>query len=204
MVDVVRETAACRVSELVVPTTTRAVGVVSAGATEDGATSDGRVCCGASPDGEAGNAPSAAPVARFATVCGAIRAVAGARGGAVWPSDPEAAHSFPSAVPMPSRVAATPLAESVERAATGTLQHSVAAEDLAADPITGLLAQLRAATTVYVCRLRSDGARPEQMLVGVKALVREAMVADGWYDPEATQALLAHVVRWSIAAYYDR
>ncbi|HEY0776999.1 MAG TPA: hypothetical protein VGD56_03440 [Gemmatirosa sp.] len=75
---------------------------------------------------------------------------------------------------------------------------------VAFDPVPGLLAQLRAATTVYVCGLQATGARPEQMLVRVKALVRDAMAAEGWHDVEATDALVAHVVRWSIAAYYDR
>ena len=73
----------------------------------------------------------------------------------------------------------------------------------APDPLVGLLAQLRAVTTRYVCGLRADGARPEQMLVQVKTFVREAMAAEGWADPEAVRALTAEVVRLSIAAYYD-
>lgn len=72
------------------------------------------------------------------------------------------------------------------------------------DPLVGHLAQLRAVTTQFVCGLRADGARPEQMLPRVKTLVREAMSAEGWHDPEAARALTEHVVRWSIDAYYDR
>lgn len=73
-----------------------------------------------------------------------------------------------------------------------------------ADPLVGLLAQLRAAITGYVCQLRADGARPEQTVVRVKALVREAMADDKWYDPAAVQTITAEAVRWSIHAYFDR
>lgn len=79
-----------------------------------------------------------------------------------------------------------------------------ASAERAPDPhLAGLLAQLRAVTTRYVCGLRAAGVRPEQMLVQVKAFVRDAMTADGWLDPAATRALTAEVVRWSIVAYYD-
>lgn len=74
----------------------------------------------------------------------------------------------------------------------------------AGDPLAEALAQFRAATACYACALRSEGARPEQMLVRVKAFVREAMAAEGWSDYEAVQALTAEAVGWSIAAYYDR
>lgn len=80
---------------------------------------------------------------------------------------------------------------------------SDAAYDATCDPLVALLTQLRAATTRYVLELRAEGARPEQMLVQVKAFVREAMSVDRWTDPEATRALTEEVVRWSIAAYYD-
>jgi hypothetical protein len=72
------------------------------------------------------------------------------------------------------------------------------------DPLVGLLAQLRGAITRYVFQLRAEGARPEQVLVQVKAHVREAMVAERWLDPRATKTLTGAVVRWSIDAYYDR
>jgi hypothetical protein len=42
------------------------------------------------------------------------------------------------------------------------------------------------------------------MLVCVKALVRDALSAEGWCDPDATQSLTAAVVGWSIDAYYHR
>jgi len=78
------------------------------------------------------------------------------------------------------------------------------ADPVDGDRLVGLLALLRAETTRYVCALRAEGARPEQMLVQVKAFVHQAMVAEAWFDPEATRALTAEVVRWSIDAYYDR
>ena len=84
-----------------------------------------------------------------------------------------------------------------------TLPLDRSPRDAASDPLVALLAQLRAATTRYVYALRADGARPEQVLVQVKGLVRESMSAEGWSDPEATRALTAEVVRWSIDAYYD-
>lgn len=77
------------------------------------------------------------------------------------------------------------------------------AADARADALRGLLAQLQAVTTRYVGTLRSRGARPEQMLRRVKALVREAMPAQEWLDPAAQRALTDAVVRWSIAAYHE-
>lgn len=74
----------------------------------------------------------------------------------------------------------------------------------ASDPLVGLLAQMRAVTTQYVCALRADGVPVERMLPGVKALVREAMRAERWHDDHAAQVLTVLVVEWSIAAYYDR
>ena len=85
----------------------------------------------------------------------------------------------------------------------GAAASESASQDGVPDPLVGLLGQLRAVTARYVCALRSGGARPEQMLVQVKAFVREAMTAEGWTDPDATQAITAEVVRWSITAYYD-
>jgi hypothetical protein len=76
--------------------------------------------------------------------------------------------------------------------------------DAVSASLVGPLAQLRDATTRYVVALRADGAPPERMLVCVKALVRDALSAEGWCDPDATQSLTAAVVGWSIDAYYDR
>ena len=84
-----------------------------------------------------------------------------------------------------------------------TLPPDRTSREAASDPLVGLLAQLRAVTTRYVYALRAQGARPEQMVVRVKAFVRESMGAEGWSDPEATRVLTAEVVRWSIDAYYD-
>lgn len=78
-----------------------------------------------------------------------------------------------------------------------------AAGDVACSALAGCLAELRAVTAHYVCGLRAEGVRPEQMLPRVKALVRDALVAERWRDPEPTEALMAHVVRWSIEAYFD-
>jgi hypothetical protein len=87
----------------------------------------------------------------------------------------------------------TPLMLPADRSSRGTTS----------DPLVALLAQLRAVTTRYVYTLRAQGARPEQMIVQVKGLVREVMGAEGWVDPEASRVLTAEVVRWSIDAYYD-
>lgn len=76
--------------------------------------------------------------------------------------------------------------------------------DSASDPLVRLLAELRAVTTRYVVGLRAEGAPPEQMLVRVKAMVRAALAAEGWRDPESTRSLTDAVVGWSIDAYYDR
>ena len=89
-------------------------------------------------------------------------------------------------------------------AGDGEVEADAGTDGADSDPLVGLLETLRAVTTRYVCRMRGAGARPEQMLVRVKACVREAMDAEGWHDPEAAQMLTAAVVTWSIAAYYDR
>ena len=64
-----------------------------------------------------------------------------------------------------------------------------------------LRAQLRASVTAYVRRLRSDGGSPEQTLVDVKAVVRDAT------PPELaiveSRELMAEVVRWSVETYYE-
>jgi hypothetical protein len=64
-----------------------------------------------------------------------------------------------------------------------------------------LRAQLRASITAYVRRLRRDGATPEQTLVDVKEVVREAT------PPELaiveSRELMAEVVRWSVETYYE-
>lgn len=78
------------------------------------------------------------------------------------------------------------------------------AEDSGGDPFVELLVRLQDATTRYVVELRAEGTPPEQMLVRVKSLVRDALSVEGWSDPEATRSLTAAVVGWSIDTYYDR
>jgi len=77
-------------------------------------------------------------------------------------------------------------------------------KDAATESVVGLLAQLRAIVTRNVCRMRAEGAWPEQVLVQVKTWLREAMTAERWNEPRILEALNARVVDWSIAAYYDR
>jgi len=77
-------------------------------------------------------------------------------------------------------------------------------DDAARDTVVGLLAQLRAIITRHVCRMRAEGAWPEQVLVVMKTVLREAMTAERWNEPRILEALTARIVDWSIAAYYDR
>lgn len=65
-----------------------------------------------------------------------------------------------------------------------------------------LMGQLQATVTRYVGERRAAGAPVERVLPEVKGLVREAASAEGWFDP--TDALMAQVVRWTIAGYYDQ
>jgi hypothetical protein len=69
---------------------------------------------------------------------------------------------------------------------------------------SGLLAQLRAATTMQVCALRARGEPPERMLRAVKTMLCDALTLEGWMHPAAVEPLMRRVVRWSIEAYYDR
>jgi hypothetical protein len=104
------------------------------------------------------------------------------------------------------RRAATAARASVEDAALFRRAESTGdvGEDDASDPLVELREQLHALTTRAVCRVRAEGVGPEQMLVRVKACVRELLAAEGWHDPQVRQVLTAHVVGWSIDAYYDR
>jgi hypothetical protein len=67
--------------------------------------------------------------------------------------------------------------------------------------LVGLLGRLRSTVGRHVRARREDGLPVERALSEVKGLVREASALDGWYD--SADALMAHVVRWAIAAYYD-
>jgi hypothetical protein len=74
----------------------------------------------------------------------------------------------------------------------------------ARDASVGLLAQLRAGVTLHVFALRREGLPPERTLTRAKAMLREALAAEGWRDPLSAQVLMSCVVRWSIDAYFDR
>lgn len=74
---------------------------------------------------------------------------------------------------------------------------------LAPDRRVGLLAQLRAATTVHVRALHAAGEPPERVIAQVKRTMDLAFVQEGWCDPTAIEGLMRRVVRWSIVAYYD-
>jgi hypothetical protein len=61
--------------------------------------------------------------------------------------------------------------------------------------------QLRASVTDYVDGLRRGGLPVERTLEKVQLIVREVEAGEGWDD--AGGAIMSHVVRWSIEAYYD-
>jgi hypothetical protein len=60
---------------------------------------------------------------------------------------------------------------------------------------------LRASVADYVGALRTGGVPVERTLEKVRGIVREVQAGEGWAD--ASDALMTHVVRWSIEAYYD-
>ena len=61
---------------------------------------------------------------------------------------------------------------------------------------------LRMSAVIRFAHERRDLGTPVERLVPeVKGLVREATACEGWCDP--TDTLMAQVVRWAIAAYYD-
>lgn len=78
-------------------------------------------------------------------------------------------------------------------------------EDAAAEPDhgTGLLAQLRAATTMQVRALHAAGEPPERVIALVKQTMHVVLVQEAWSDPAAIEGVMRRVVRWSIVAYYD-
>ena len=63
-----------------------------------------------------------------------------------------------------------------------------------------LVDHLRSTVTRYVRGRRDAGAPIERVLPEVKGLVREAVAHERWFDP--AEALMAHVVGWTITAYY--
>ena len=154
--------------------------------------SDGRDRDGGRPEARASGA-----------VRGAVRRLRREHARQAVPVQPRAA-LVAEAPALATWLARTSAPESAGTVHDGTVHDGAGADGTLPDALVGLLGTLRAVTTRYVCRMRGAGARPEQMLVRVKACVREAMDAEGWYDPEAVQVLTAAVVTWSIAAYYDR
>jgi hypothetical protein len=60
---------------------------------------------------------------------------------------------------------------------------------------------LRASVADYVGALRTGGVPVERTLEQVQEIVREVEAGEGWAD--ATDALMSHVMRLSIEAYYD-
>lgn len=64
-----------------------------------------------------------------------------------------------------------------------------------------LLAGLEEAVTRYVAGRRAEGAPSERVLSEVRCVVREAESADGAFH--GSEALMAQVVRWALAAYQD-
>ena len=74
---------------------------------------------------------------------------------------------------------------------------------VAPDRHVGLLAQLRAATTMQVRALHAAGEPPERVIAQVKRTLDLALVQEGWSDPTAIEGVMRRVVRWSIVAYYD-
>jgi hypothetical protein len=64
-----------------------------------------------------------------------------------------------------------------------------------------LLEHLRSTVARYVSARRAEGAAVERVLPEVKCLVREAESSEGWRD--GSDVIMAQVVRWTIAAYYD-
>ena len=65
-----------------------------------------------------------------------------------------------------------------------------------------LLAALRASVVRYVHERRAAGTPVERIVPELKSLVREAATREQWRD--AGDTLREQVVRWAIAAYYDR
>jgi hypothetical protein len=96
------------------------------------------------------------------------------------------------------------------RASAAAMTRAGAGDAGAADALRALvghLDQLRATLTRYVGERRDAGAPVERVLPEVKGLVREAAAREAaaralWVD--TADALVAQVVRWTIAAYYDQ
>jgi hypothetical protein len=103
-------------------------------------------------------------------------------------------------VPVPNDM--PPVRDSVRRAITEVRGvHGVRGGD---EPVADLVrcrGHLRTSVADYVGTLRRGGVPVERTLEKVQLLVREVEAGEGWAD--TTDALMTHVVRWSIQAYYD-
>jgi len=96
-----------------------------------------------------------------------------------------------------------PVRDSVRRAISavrGAAAMDASRDDLP-DDLVRCRPQLRASVTDYVGALRTVGVPVERTLEKVQGIVREVEAGEGWAD--ASDALMTHVVRWSIEAYYD-
>jgi hypothetical protein len=98
---------------------------------------------------------------------------------------------------MPNDV--PPVRDSVRRAISEVRVTAVADEGPLAD-LVRCRPHLRASVADYVGSLRTGGVPVERTLEKVWWIVREVEAGEGWAD--ATDALMTHVVRWSIEAYY--
>jgi hypothetical protein len=92
-----------------------------------------------------------------------------------------------------------PVRDSVRRVICEVRGAAVVDEPLA--DLVRCRRHLRASVADYVGTLRTRGMPVERTLEKVQWLVREVEAGEGWAD--ATDAVMTHVVRWSIEAYYD-
>jgi hypothetical protein len=112
--------------------------------------------------------------------------------------------AFPTAVDRPVvRETARHVAVAATREASARhpLAEAAGALDAPSAELAGLLGRLRVTVRRYARERRAAGFPIERVLPEVKGLVREASILDGWFDPADT--LMAQVVDWTIAAYYD-
>ena len=79
--------------------------------------------------------------------------------------------------------------------------RSARTPEAASAELIRLLDHLRATVTRFVLARRDAGTPIERVLPEVKGLVRAAVAYERWHDP--AESLMAHVVGWTIAAYYD-
>jgi hypothetical protein len=103
--------------------------------------------------------------------------------------------------PQPPKVPnnVRPVRDSVRRVIS-EVRGTAAADEPLADFVR-CRPHLRASVTDYVGTLRTGGVPVERTIEKVRWIVREVEAGEGWADE--TDAVMTHVVRWSIEAYYD-